>query len=279
MLLVVMSAVLFGAAPMMTDQSCADGGISISVEVVSDDTFVFTASEAGLWDFGDGSTVSGQASVTHTFMMSGLHRVSFTGLSGSGSAAALVTDKTPVTEAATGSLYNYCAGLGILTISTDCPGLSWDSWTRSLTGTPGAVGTYTVTVTPTSGSQSSFPLTVSQGVAQLDTAFDIASDGLTVFVKAHSSGTSGIQYTWIITDIVGNQVAFGYAAEQSFTLIEPGTYAVSCIVTDASFNSVESSQQITLSLDDEPREDEVPAWILAFILVVGILSFVTLVIL
>lgn len=138
---------------------------------------------------------------------------------------------------------------------------------------------FTVTVTPTSGSPSSFSLNVSQGVAQLDTSFDIASDGLTLFVKAHSSGTSGIQYTWIITDIVGNQVAFGYSSEQSFTLIEPGTYAVSCIVTDASFNSIESSQQITLSLDDESQKDEVPTWILAFILIVGILSFITLVIL
>lgn len=168
--------------------------------------------------------VSDDTAAEEDLPVSGLHRIVLTSADGTGHAAALVVDREPVKTASIHNPYNYCPGLSVKTVSTDCPGLSWNPQTLSLTGTPTAVGTYTVTVTKTDPSVSTFQLTVTKGVAGLDKGFDAKTDGLKVTVTAHSAGTPGIQYRWAVTDITGKQVAIGLGASCEFKLTAAGTY-------------------------------------------------------
>lgn len=280
--LVVLASALLGAQ-LVSD--CADADETISVTAHPDGrTFTFSAGSSGTWDFGDDTAITGKSEVTHLFKTSGLHIVSFRSVSGSGSAAALVTDPSPVTSASVGVTYNYCPGLSVTLIKTNCPGLSWDAGTYSLTGKPTSAGDYTVSVYSVDGSVSVFTLSVTSGNRPLDRSFDVETDGLSVHVTARSAGTPGIQYKWTVADVDGKTVALGIGAECTFDLPSAGTYVVRCLVTDSSMVSDSTSQMVTVTApddkddrnDDDEKNEGFPAWtaVLLVLLVAMILVVV-----
>lgn len=255
--IVFMIAASLFAVPLVMEMCSAESPF-ITVEQVSDRTFRFTAPASGTWDTGDGGIYTGTAAV-HTFSVSGLHRVTFTSGDSVQTVSALVIDREPVTEAATGVMYNYCPGI-VGEITTDCPGLFWNPGTMSLTGIPAALGSFTVTV-----GSGSFQLTVTAGAAQIDRSFDMEIDGPTVRVKAASAGMLGIQYTWRIIDASGRTAAVGHGPEQVFTLNAEGDYIITCTLTDSYLQTSTYSRQFTIALPEDPSPEEkkgfeMPLW-------------------
>lgn len=262
--------------PLSYDKFQSNKSEIVTVENVNQNTFKFSASVDGIWDFGDG-TVSKDKCVEHIFLESGLHQIKFTHSDGVQYVTALVINESPAMHVATGSLYAYCPGIDY-TVTTNCPGLSWDDKTLSLKGYPSSIGEYIITVDGIP-----YKLNVKTGTRQINHDFEIIIDGPNVTVKAASAGTLGITYWWKIANLSGKIVAEGITEKQKFTINKPGDYICTCTIIDSNlkqsdyskkFSIVTSTESNVISDSDENELDfkekrasvytyiqSVPAWV------------------
>ncbi|MCI2075200.1 MAG: PKD domain-containing protein [Candidatus Methanomethylophilus sp.] len=242
----IASAALLAVPPAVSDADAPQ--LSVSQDGW---TFAFAADAAAAWNFGDGSTAEGQ-SVTHAYTRSGLWRVSAASGGETAYAYALCADPAPIAETSAYSVYRYCPGMA-RSVSTDCPGLTWQSESRVLTGTPTATGDYNVAVTAADGSSSAFTLRVGPSAVNADPEFTVSADGLQISARAASAGTAGLRYMWTLADADGTAVGVaGNTSSPSWTVAAPGGYTVACTLADSSGHSVTVSHSVTV---EDPQQD------------------------
>ncbi|WP_157844361.1 PKD domain-containing protein [Candidatus Methanomethylophilus sp. 1R26] len=245
-------AVLISAAALLAVPSAVSDADAPQLSVSQDGwTFAFAADAAAAWNFGDGSTAEG-SSVTHTYTRSGLWKVSAAAGGETAYAYALCADPAPIAETSAYSVYRYCPGM-VRSVSTDCPGLTWQSESRVLTGTPTVPGDYDVAVTAADGSSSSFTLRVGPSAVSADPDFAVSADGLQISARAASAGTAGLRYMWTLADAGGSAVGVaGNTSSPTWTVSAPGEYTVSCVLSDSSGHSVTVSRSIAV---EDPQQD------------------------
>lgn len=201
-----------------------------------------------VWNFGDGSPVSGFFSPSHTYATPGTYTVSLLGSFGSGCSdnfTQTIVVQNPPTGDFTASTTEDCQVPTTVSFSSS-PGPSVASylWTfgdgsTSTAANPNhtytAYGTYTVTLTMFDAAGCSIVVTKSNfiSIQPLDVGFVLdPEDGcapLTILFADTTSGPSPIT-TWFWTFGTG---ATATAASPSYTYTTPGCYDVSLTVTSA----------------------------------------------
>ncbi|WP_435102361.1 putative Ig domain-containing protein [Halarchaeum sp. P4] len=146
------------------------------------------------------------------------------------------------------------------------PGLSLNTTTGAITGTPTTAGTYTVTVTVTDADGSTDSQTLTLVVAERPTAVTTTLPAATERVAysqqlAASGGTA--PYTWTVTNgTLPDGLTLASDGTLSGTPTQQGTYTFTVTATDAA--GATASQQYTLTVRDglSVSTARLPAWTL-----------------
>jgi gliding motility-associated-like protein len=235
--------VCLGASTTFADGTTIGGSGSISTHA---------------WDFGDGVGTSAQSDPTYTYTAANSYNVSLTVTSVQGCTdnvtQAVIVGVNPVADF---TVLNACAGSAVefLDASTvaagNLTGWSWtfgDNSTSSLQDpmhTYAAAGTYTVTLTASSGSCTDVftgqAVVYPNPIANFTTSNVCLGDVATFTDNSSVNGSTITQWAWNFGG-AGNSVL----QSPTFTFANPGTYTVTLGVITADFCSATFSQPITI---------------------------------
>lgn len=221
------------------------------------------------WDFGDGSVVSTEEAPTHTYAQSGDYTVSLTVTDGEASvdvankvvsiAQALQADINSTVDGASVSVSANVTG------GTESYTYNWDfgdgSTAEGVDGehTYSLTGSYTVTLTVTSGDQQQSEVTKSIDViAPMNASFTSTKSELKAsFTSSASGGDGNYSYAWDFGD-----GSTSTTASPSHTYSSEGSYTVELVVTDGTGVEKSTSKSVSVTKPASGGGGSTSLWLL-----------------